>query len=313
MKKISEAGIALMITAIVSCVPAESSYEQGFIEVEPDVKVFYQKTGTGNKAVIVPAGFWLYDDFKHLAKDKTLIFFDMRGRGNSDFVKDTTLISIHKDVEDIEKIRQHFNLDKVSLVGWSYLGKAVMMYAKKYPSHIDRVVQIGPVPVKWNTSYPDSLKYLVPAQGTAALWNKFDSLESTGAHKNDPVMFSYVWWEASKPNLLGNPDNMKKLGRQWGDHLKYSNELYINFMYRQMKYHFGSVMEMTDTIEDYADVSCPVLTIHGTKDRNAPWGAGLEWASNLPDARLLKIEGAGHLPWIEEPDLVYRAMKDFLK
>jgi pimeloyl-ACP methyl ester carboxylesterase len=38
----------------------------------------------------------------------------------------------------------------------------------------------------------------------------------------------------------------------------------------------------------------PVLTIHGTKDRNAPYGSGREWAFNLPNARLLTIKGGAH-------------------
>ena len=63
----------------------------------------------------------------------------------------------------------------------------------------------------------------------------------------------------------------------------------------------------------FAKVAMPVLTIHGTRDRNAPYGAGREWASHLPVARLLTIPGAAHMPWIDQPDLVFRAIDTFLK
>ena len=39
-----------------------------------------------------------------------------------------------------------------------------------------------------------------------------------------------------------------------------------------------------------ARVRAPVLTIHGTWDRNAPYAGGREWALTLPDARLITVE-----------------------
>jgi pimeloyl-ACP methyl ester carboxylesterase len=37
--------------------------------------------------------------------------------------------------------------------------------------------------------------------------------------------------------------------------------------------------------ERYAALRIPVLTIHGTQDRNAPFGGGREWVAHLPEAR----------------------------
>ena len=56
----------------------------------------------------------------------------------------------------------------------------------------------------------------------------------------------------------------------------------------------------------------PVLTIHGTKDRNAPYGSGREWAMTLPEARLVTVPGAGHLSWVEAPGLVFTSINTFL-
>jgi pimeloyl-ACP methyl ester carboxylesterase len=59
-------------------------------------------------------------------------------------------------------------------------------------------------------------------------------------------------------------------------------------------------------------VQSPVLTIHGTRDRQAPYGGGREWALTLPDARLVTVENAAHLPWIESPEKVFGSIKTFL-
>ena len=45
----------------------------------------------------------------------------------------------------------------------------------------------------------------------------------------------------------------------------------------------------------------------------APYGSGREWASTLPDARLLTIPGAGHASWLEAPDVIFPAIRAFLR
>ncbi len=64
--------------------------------------------------------------------------------------------------------------------------------------------------------------------------------------------------------------------------------------------------------DDLAKVKTPVLTIHGTRDRQAPYGSAREWAMLLPDARLLTVENSAHVPWIEAPELVFGSIETFL-
>jgi pimeloyl-ACP methyl ester carboxylesterase len=64
--------------------------------------------------------------------------------------------------------------------------------------------------------------------------------------------------------------------------------------------------------DSIAKVSVPVLTIHGRKDRNAPYGGGREWDMLLPNARLITIDGAAHMSWVEYPELVFPNIDLFL-
>ena len=73
---------------------------------------------------------------------------------------------------------------------------------------------------------------------------------------------------------------------------------------------FPSIKELN--FNDLSKAQAPVLTIHGMKDRSAPYGGGCEWAMMLPNARLLSIENAGHAPWVEAPELVFAAIETFL-
>ena len=92
------------------------------------------------------------------------------------------------------------------------------------------------------------------------------------------------------------------------------NEWPVNLDKHMEKHFGGSVMKLNVPWSAITGVvKRPVLTIHGKKDRNAPYGAGLEWAQRLPNARLLTLENAAHNSWADEPEKVVKAIDTFLK
>ena len=78
------------------------------------------------------------------------------------------------------------------------------------------------------------------------------------------------------------------------------------------RYVFPSMQSLAVDAGTVSTVRAPVLTVHGRRDRSAPYGGACDWAGMLPDARLLTVEDAGHAPWIEAPDLVFDAIETFL-
>jgi proline iminopeptidase len=284
--------------------------EEGYVTADDGVRLFYRRVGSGSQTVIVPLGFILFEDFKRLATGRTLIFYDMRNRGRSDAVRDPKRLTIHDDVTDLEKIRRHFSLSKVSIIGESYLGLMVVMYAMQHPAHADRLVQIGPVPRKFGTEYPAHLT----AQDSEPVMDaeevkKLEKLIAEGYRETHPKDYCEKEWLVVRPRLVGRREDAPKLGK---GHCDLPNEWPVNLR-RHLEYHFVSVQKLAISKEQVMKVGQPVLTIHGTRDRNAPYGAGREWASTLPNARLLTVTGAAHLPWIEEPDLVFSSIDTFLK
>jgi pimeloyl-[acyl-carrier protein] methyl ester esterase len=59
-----------------------------------------------------------------------------------------------------------------------------------------------------------------------------------------------------------------------------------------------AILEQTDLRAQLADIRVPALVVHGSHDRLAPPAAGEYLAAHLPQARLLRIEGAGHAPFL---------------
>jgi hypothetical protein len=97
---------------------------QGYVLTDDGVRLFFETVGTGAQRVVIPNGFYLVDDFKPLADGRTLIFYDVRKRGRSEAVTDLSKLArgIHNDVDDLEAVRRHFGLDKLNLIGHSYMG-----------------------------------------------------------------------------------------------------------------------------------------------------------------------------------------------
>ena len=291
----------------------EARVEQGYIATDDGTRLFYQKVGNGPQKVIIPGRLFLFDDFKQLAGGRTLIFYDMRGRGRSDAIADeqkSQKVSIFHDVKDVERIRRHFGFEKVSLIGYSYLGLMVVMYAMEHPAQVERIIQMGPVPLKFGTQYPAHLTASDEKPVPDAIEiEKLRKLQQEDYPKTHPQEYCEREWQVTRFRLVGNPGNVEKLGK---GPCAMPNEWPINLA-SHFQHSFVSVQKLDIAREKVAQVATPVLTIHGTKDRNAAYGAGREWARLLPNAWLLTIRGAAHAAYVEAPDIIFPAIDAFLQ
>src|SRR6185295_12084157 len=120
---------------------------EGYVTTEDGIRLFFRTLGNGPQTVVIPNGMVLLDDFEHLAVNRTLIIYDLRNRGLSDRVDDGAKLErgIHNDVDDLEAIRRHFGLGRLDLVGHSYMGLMIVLYAMKYGGNAGRMVQVGPM------------------------------------------------------------------------------------------------------------------------------------------------------------------------
>jgi proline iminopeptidase len=296
----------------ISQTTAEIRVEEGYVVTDDGTRLFYQKTGNGPQKVIIPGRLFLFDDFKQLANGRTLIFYDMRGRGRSDAIPDdqkSRKLGIHHDVKDVERIRRHFNVEMFSLIGYSYLGLMVVMYAMEHPERVERIIQLGPVPLRFGTEYPAHLTANdeKPVLDVAELEN-LRKLQQEGFQNTHPKEYCEREWLVTRFRLVGNPANVEKLGKSQCD---MPNEWPTNLA-KHFQHSFASVQHLDIPKEKVAMLSVPVLTIHGTKDRNAAYGSGREWAFILPNARLLTIRGAAHAAYVEAPGIIFPAINTFL-
>jgi proline iminopeptidase len=273
------------------------------------VRLYYERIGSGSPTIIVPGRLFLARDLAPLARNHTLIFYDMRNRGRSSRVEDGSLLTIRKDVEDLEAVRRYFGVERFVPVGYSYLGFMVVLYAMEHPDRVERLVQLGPVPRKFGTEYPASLTHrdTAPVVDSAAA-ARVDSLRGTAWGRAHPRELCEESRRVFSRRLVGRPERAAGLM----DQCAMENEWPVN-LERHFEHHFAAVQRMEVPREAVSRMRVPVLTIHGTWDRNAPYAAGREWAMTLPNARLLTIEGAAHQVTLDAPEIVIPAIETFVR
>jgi pimeloyl-ACP methyl ester carboxylesterase len=290
---------------------AARASETGMIEASDGVRLYYERIGDGPETVIVPGGFLFGPEIRRLAKpERSLIVYDMRNRGRSSRVEDDAAISIQADIADLETVRHHFDAGRMSLVGYSYLGLMTALYALDHPERVDRLVQIGPVPIRYGTQFPDDLMWrdpvpVIPPEEIAAL----RTLRDAGYDRTEPREFCLRQERLTRRGLVGNPAHAERIDVE--RRCEMPNEWPVNLR-RHLQIHFtGSVQQLEIPRDALRALGLPVLTIHGTMDRNAPFAGGAEWAMTLPNARLLIVRGAAHQVWIDHPD-IFEAANAFL-
>jgi pimeloyl-ACP methyl ester carboxylesterase len=281
---------------------------EGYVTTPDGVRLFYQKAGSGPRVVVIPNATYMFDEFNYLAADRTLISYDLRNRGRSDSVSEASKLKggVHLDVEDLECIRKHFEVSPVDIIGHSYLGMVVALYAMKYSAHVSRVVQIGAVQPDSKKQYPP---HLTGADATMAeIYSRIGKLQQEGP-AGDVEAFGKKMWALMRQLYVADPADAGKI--RWSvDHLP--NESLFNVMTHFSENLMPSIQSLHLTPDDFAKMNMPVLTVHGRRDRQAAYGGGREWALMLPNARLVTVDNAAHLPWIEAPEKVFGSIKTFL-
>ena len=282
------------------------SANEGYIKLDAGIRLFFKKTGNARNVVIIPNGMYLFDEFQRYSESHTLIFYDVRNRGFSDPITEPSQLigGVEQDVEDLENVRKHFEMDKINLIGHSYIGLMVGLYAIRYQSSVNRVIQIGPPQPDAGKQYP---AHLTNADNVSA--EVFSRIAQMRKEKEpeDPVERCKNFWSVLQAIYVADQKfaNQFQLGRcelpNERNAMKYLNE-----------YIFPSIQKVHLTAQQLKDVQTPFLIIHGDKDRSSPYGGGREWSMILPNARLLTIENVAHIPWIEAPEIVFPAITDFL-
>ncbi|HVQ38459.1 MAG TPA: alpha/beta hydrolase [Pyrinomonadaceae bacterium] len=290
---------------------------EGYLPTSDGVRIFYKVVGSGAETLVAVHGgpgnslTSILPDLEPLAKKRTVIYYDQRGNGRSSLTKDRAKLSISKHIADLEALRVHFKLDQMTLLGNSWGGLLVSYYAAAHPDKVQRMILHSPSPpmkgflVELEQEIESRVGRLLNADQIKryrVVSNRLDWAKSS-----DPRATCREFFQLLFPTYVSKPESAKLLK---GDVCSGSEQAVRNQMVVNMQI-WNSLGDF-NLLPSLSVVKAPVLVIHGAADP-IPVKASETWANGFPNARLLIIKGAGHIPQIEQPEIFFEAVETFLK
>ncbi len=231
-----------------------------------------------------------------LAQDRQLILYDQRGRGATPAAPGARTSRVEYDAGDVVALREALGIARWDVLGHSWGGGIAMLAAARDPVGVRRLVLIDSVGATsdWVANlHPDAVARLDGAarETLAAL---------------DPVMLHAV-----EPAI----------------HTEYSRAIYPAYFHdRELARLFSPPVASSETGSaviasqrrdgyDWRDavrtIQASTLVLHGLDDV-LPARLAQETAALIPNAELALIADAGHMPFWEQPEATFDAVRAFL-
>jgi proline iminopeptidase len=276
--------------------------------------LFYRMVGTGSDVLVMIHGGpgmdmgYMVPDFGPLAEHHRLLFYDQRGAGRSELLHDdAALFTMERHVADLEALRRHFGLERMTLVAHSFGPAIAASYAMAHPERVARMIFIGPVPPRagdlW-ARYGATLDSRLLPDERAELAKREDAM----VHGDDPAQACRAYWAIAVKPRVARPELASKVT---GDFCSASATAIRSGAGVAGPHTLASLGDW-DFRPRLSAVTAPTLIIHGEADA-IPMDVVVEWTTALPHAKLVKIPDASHFPYVERPDLVWPEIETFLQ
>jgi proline iminopeptidase len=248
--------------------------------------------------------------YRPLLEDHTFIFYQQRGSGASSPATEDSLISARQHVDDLEAVRAFFHLDRLILIGGSWGGGLIALYAASYPDHVERAIQFNSMPLRRPSNFTLSGMAgprlneapLAPRETAYRRWT--DRPDSASCTAFFTINYSIV--------TAAGPYRDSLVARSCypseGQPAKPGNAAASSITtYRRSLQSLGN----WDLSDQLTKVSAPMLIVRGEEDFFSRESAD-DYARTYPNARLLSIPNAGHILVPEQPDRFFTAVRLFL-
>lgn len=280
-----------------------------------DPQLYVREYGKkGAEPIIMLHGGWggnhggLIESVKDLANEYRFIFYDQRGSLRSPCPD--SLITFEHHIDDVERLREELKLEKITIIGHSMGAVLASAYASKYPQRIHKLVLLAPA----------YLKNPIPNESLDLL-NK--QRENQQAYMNRPEVQSLLEkYSLNKENTsLSSRENTARFRINFARRMLYDIEKwpYLTGGRALYKGHVYGLTEASypangwDYFKDFQKHKLPVSIIAGDHDF-LDFGNGIikSWAKELPGIELSTIANAGHILWIDQPEVFSNELRKIL-
>lgn len=285
--------------------PIPAPRAQGFTTTTP-VPLYWREDGPidGPPVVLLHGGPGAHHDYMYpqmlaLAERFRVITYDQRGGGQS---RSDQLepITWETQVRDLAHVLKEFSLDAPALVGYSWGGLLAMLYViaqhadATWPA-ISKLGLISPAPVNaaWRREFESAL---AERQRSPIILALREELAASGLRERDMAAYRQRAFELSVAGYFADPQNAQAL-----------TPFRVTGKVQQSVWTSLGDFDLRDQLRA---VTLPVLVVHG---RNDP--IPLESAQAVAEAlhgELVVLEQCGHVPYVEQPAVLFDAMLRFL-
>jgi proline iminopeptidase len=276
------------------------------------VSLWYTEVGKGSPIIVIHGGPGmdhqsLAADLAPLERNHRVIYYDQRGGGRSTLPDDPSKLNVSDHVKDLEALRRHLGIEKMTILAHSFGPAIAALYAIQSPEHIDRMIFLGPIPPRRGKFF-EEFRATMQKRLTAAQQKRGEELQNAFETSKDVTAVCREYWTIMTPPRVAKSLSASVVK---SDLCTASPEAIRYGMTKTNPKTFESLGDW-NWIKDLARVKAPVLIIHGEEDA-IPMAMVAEWATALPNARLIRVPNAAHFPHAERPDVVFPAIEEFLK
>jgi class 3 adenylate cyclase len=212
-----------------------------------------------------------------LAQKRRLVRYDGRGLGLSE--RNAADFSLDAHASDLDAVVDRLSLDRFALLAFPGAGPAAIAYTGRHPERVSHLI-------------------LIDAYARASDWTRIPQMKALGGllgrdWETYTETYAHIAWGWSAGEQAG-----------WWARL-----LRTTITHEAMQLLARSVREI-DVTELLPLVRCPTLVLHRRDWRLLGVDTARELASQIPDARLVLVEGASEADWDVEAAL--RAIDEFL-
>jgi proline iminopeptidase len=314
--------IVTAIAALEIAVPVDQlraqQTERSVIAAETRISVgnttlYSRAIGLGPPVIVLHGGpdfdhGYLLPDLDQLSDVFRLIYYDQRGRGKSAENVQPQDVTLASDLDDIDRVRRHYELGAVVLLGHSWGAVLALEYALRNPTHVSHLILTNPAPVSASDLAAVRKVYL---ERLGEEMDRQRAIVATAAYQaGDPEAVATRYRIHFKPSLKHPEDYEKMMARMRAGFLSQGKDGIVKA--RAVE---GQLMRDTwevagyDLLPKLAGMAVPTLVIAG--DHDFMVGAAERIAGAIPSAELVTIKGCGHFAFLECAGEVRNALKSF--
>jgi pimeloyl-ACP methyl ester carboxylesterase len=244
--------------------------------------------------VVLAAGFsvpyYIWDPtFKALTSAGFRVLrYDYYGRGYSD--RPAIPYTDEMYVRQLDQLLKHVHITgPVDLVGISFGGSLITSFADSYPDRVHSLVYFDP-----SIRRPYSLSV---TEQMPRVWNYLT------------VVLNERFWPQDQLSDFLHPERFPDWTKRYREQM-----LFKGFRRsRLLEISSNAEVDQMDQLERVGQHPRPVLVIWGKQDKTVPFDESEFLMEALPRGRLVPVEGSGHLPQWEQPDIVHPELISFLQ